>query len=194
MNGRRAAFLDRDGTIIEDVNHISRPEQVALRPGAAEGIALLNANDVVVVVITNQSGLARGLFTVADYEAVRDRVDVMLARYGARIDASYYCPHYPSVSGPCDCRKPGRKLFDEAIATLGLDASRSMFAGDRSRDVAPAQLYGGRAYLIPATSTPTSDLAEAPALGAAVVPSLLDAAEQFLALPPVSRTRVTSDA
>ena len=194
MNARRAAFLDRDGTIIEDVSFISRPEQVALRPGAAEGIALLNARDVAVVVITNQSGLARGLFTVADYEAVRDRLDALLSQYDAHIDATYYCPHYPPVTGPCDCRKPGRLLFDQAIAALDIDASRSMFAGDRSRDLLPARQYGGYAYLVPASSTPADDLAEAPSLGATVVPSLLDAATQFLALPPASRARVTSDA
>lgn len=194
MSGRRAAFLDRDGTIIEDVSFISRPEQVVLRPGAAEAIALLNANDVAVVVITNQSGLARGLFTEADYEAVRARVDAVLAPYGARIDASFYCPHHPAVSGPCDCRKPGRLLFDEAIAALGIDAARSMFAGDRTRDVLPARHYGGHAYLVVASSTPPKELDEAPSVGATVVSSLLEAAEQFLALPPVSRARVTSDA
>src|SRR5690349_1158309 len=99
---RRAAFLDRDGTIIEDVNYISRPDQVRLRPNAAEAIALLNEHGVPVVVVTNQSGIARGMFTVADYEAVRDRVAQVLGAHGARIDASYFCPHYPAVSGPCD--------------------------------------------------------------------------------------------
>jgi histidinol-phosphate phosphatase family protein len=194
MSGRRAAFLDRDGTIIEDVAFISRPEQAVLRPGAAQGIALLKPNDVAVVVITNQSGIARGFFTIGEYEAVRDRVDAMLVPHRAHIDASYYCPHHPSASGPCDCRKPGRMLFDQAISALEIDASRSMFAGDRARDVMPARLYGGRAYLIPASSTPHEELAEAPSLGATVVPSLLEAAEQFLALPPVSQTRVTSGA
>jgi len=76
---RRAAFLDRDGTIIEDVEYISRPEDVALRPGAAEAIQLLNDNDIAAVVITNQSGIARGQFTLADYEAVRARVTDVLA-------------------------------------------------------------------------------------------------------------------
>ena len=99
MTRRRGAFLDRDGTIIEDVNYISRPERVRLRPGAAEGIALLNQSGVAVVVVTNQSGIARGMFTVADYEAVHDRMAEVLAEHDAHIDASYYCPHHPSVSG-----------------------------------------------------------------------------------------------
>jgi histidinol-phosphate phosphatase family protein len=180
MTGRRAAFLDRDGTIIEDVSFISRPEQVQLRPGAAEGIALLNRSGVAVVVVTNQSGIARGMFTVADYEAVHDRLAEVLAEHDAHIDASYYCPHHPTVSGPCDCRKPARKLFDDAIADLGLDAAASMFAGDRARDVLPARTFGGVAYLIPASSTPPGEIDESIAAGATVVSSLLDAAQRFI--------------
>jgi D-glycero-D-manno-heptose 1,7-bisphosphate phosphatase len=178
---RRAAFLDRDGTIIEDVSFIARPDQVQLRPGAAEAIGLLNENGVAVVVITNQSGIARGMFTVADYEAVRDRVAAVLAERGARIDASYYCPHHPSFSGPCDCRKPGRLLFDEAIADLGIDAAESMFAGDRVRDVLPARTYGGTGFLVRASSTPPAEVEEATLVGATVVETLLDAAHRFLA-------------
>jgi D-glycero-D-manno-heptose 1,7-bisphosphate phosphatase len=189
---RRAAFLDRDGTIIEDVNYIARPDQVRLRPTAAEAIALLNEHDITVVVVTNQSGIARGMFTVADYEAVRDRVDRVLAEHGAHVDASYYCPHYPSVSGSCDCRKPGRKLFDQAIAELGLDAAASMFAGDRARDVLPARMFGGYAYLVPAASTPEPEVKEAAQAGATIAGSLLDAVRQFLAgapFPPSPRVR-----
>ena len=181
MTARPAAFLDRDGTIIEDTSYISRPEQVKLRPSAAEAIALLNERGVAVVVITNQSGIARGMFTVADYEAVQRRLVEALAEHGAYIDATYYCPHHPSVSGPCDCRKPRRKLFDQAIAELGLDASTSMFAGDRTRDVLPAQTFGGAAYLVPASSTPAGEIDESIAAGAIVADSLLDAARRFLA-------------
>jgi len=86
---RRAAFLDRDGTIIEDVSYIARPDDARLRPGAADAIQSLNARGIAVVVVTNQSGIARGMFTDADYEAVRVRVDELLAEHGARIDASY---------------------------------------------------------------------------------------------------------
>jgi D-glycero-D-manno-heptose 1,7-bisphosphate phosphatase len=190
---RRAAFLDRDGTIIEDVSYISRPDQVRLRPTAAEAIALLNAHDVAVVVITNQSGIARGMFTVADYEAVRDRLAAVLAEHGAFIDASYYCPHYPSVSGPCDCRKPARKLFDQATADLDLDPAASMFVGDRARDVLPAVTFGGAAYLVPASSTPAPEVDESVRAGATIVGSLLDAARQFLSagslFPPAPGAR-----
>jgi D-glycero-D-manno-heptose 1,7-bisphosphate phosphatase len=187
---RRAAFLDRDGTIIDDVSYISRPDHVRLRPTAAEAIGLLNENDVAVVVITNQSGIARGLFTVADYEAVRDRVARELGMHGARIDASYYCPHHPSLGGPCGCRKPGRLLFDQAIAELDLSPATSMFAGDRTRDVLPARTFGGTAYLIPAPSTPPEEVEESIGAGAIVADSLFDAVQRFLALfPRSSRAR-----
>ncbi len=187
---RQAAFLDRDGTIIEDVSYISRAEQVRLRPSAAEAIALLNEHDVAVVVITNQSGIARGMFTEADYEAVRDRVAEVLDAHGARIDASYHCPHYPAVSGPCGCRKPGRQLFDQAIAELDLSPATSMFAGDRTRDVLPARTFGGTGYLIPAPSTPPEEVDESVRAGAIVADSLLDAVQRFLApFPRSSRAR-----
>ncbi len=186
---RPAAFLDRDGTIIEDVSYISSADQVQLRPTAAEAIALLNEHDVAVVVITNQSGIARGMFTAADYEAVRDRVAERLAAHGAHIDASYYCPHHPSVSGACDCRKPARKLFDQAIAELDLAPATSMFAGDRTRDVLPARTFGGLAYIIPAPSTPRGEVEESVRAGATVADSLLDAVQRFLALTGCERVR-----
>ena len=179
MTARRAAFLDRDGTIIEDVRYIARADDVRLRTGAAEAIRTLNERGVLVVVITNQSGIARGMFSESDYEAVRTRVDAVLAMDGARIDASYYCPHYPDVSGPCDCRKPGTLLYDRAVADMGLDAAASMFAGDRLRDVLPAARYGGTAFLVQAPSTPDAEVTEARAGGVAIVPSLLDAVRRF---------------
>jgi len=188
VSRRRAAFLDRDGTIIEDVSFIAHADDARLRPKAAEAIALLNERGVAVVVITNQSGIARGMFTTADYEAVRDRVAELLAAYGAHIDASYYCPHHPDISGPCDCRKPGRLLFDRAIADLDLDAASSMFAGDRLRDVLTARVYGGTGFLVRAPSTPPGEADDAAASGAEVVDSLLEATNRFLGSPVASDT------
>jgi D-glycero-D-manno-heptose 1,7-bisphosphate phosphatase len=179
VSPRRAAFLDRDGTIIEDVNYIARAEDVRLLPGAADAVRLLNEHDVTVVVITNQSGIARGLVTPAQYESVRRRIDDVLAAGGARLDATYYCPHYPDVTGPCECRKPGALLYDRAIADLDLDAAASLFAGDLPRDVLPAARYGGSAYLIRSASAPPDDAALY--AGAAIVGSLLEAVQLYLA-------------
>ena len=112
MTARRAAFLDRDGAIIIDVSYIARPDDVRLVPGAAAAIRRLNDHGIPVVVVTNQSGIARRKFTTTEYEAVRARVTELLAADQATIDAEYHCPHYPAVTGPCDCRKPARLLFD----------------------------------------------------------------------------------
>jgi len=184
----RAAFLDRDGTIIHDASYIRDPGNVVLLPGAASAIARLNRAGVKVVVVTNQSGIARRWLTDEDYESVRRRIDDLLAREEktARIDATYMCPHFPEISGPCDCRKPGLKLFRDAIADLGIDARRSVFIGDRLRDVAPAATLGGRAILLDVVSTPPEDLAQAQADGIETAHSLADAVDQYLGALPAS--------
>jgi histidinol-phosphate phosphatase family protein len=176
---RPAAFLDRDGTIIEDVDFIARPEDVRLLPGAAAAIARLNAAHVLVVVVTNQSGIARGLFDLAAYEAVRARVDQRLAEHGARIDAAYVCPHHPDFTGPCECRKPGTLLFRTAAAELGLDLSRSAWLGDRWRDVEPALQLGGRGILVAGPTTPAGERSRA-AREAEVCSSLAAAVDHLL--------------
>lgn len=184
MSGRRAAFLDRDGTIIEDVNYIARADDVSLVAGAADAIHALNAHGLAVVVVTNQSGMARGLVTPEQYETVRTRMDELLAAHGAYIDATYFCPHYPEISGPCACRKPGRLLYDCAITDLGLNGATSMFAGDRLRDVLPALTFGGSGYLIRGATTPHEEVSRAIEAHALVVSSLTDAVHRFLGTGP----------
>lgn len=179
IDARPAAFLDRDGTIIVDVDYPSRPEDVELLPGAAAAIRRLNEHGVAAVVVTNQSGIARGLFDEAAYERVRARLDVLLAAEGARLDASYHCPHHPDFGSPCDCRKPGTALHERAARDLGLDASRSLYVGDRLRDVLPALRLGGRGILVVGPSTPPADAARA-AADFEVADSLADAVGRFL--------------
>lgn len=142
---RPAVFLDRDGTIIDDPGFVRTPAQVRLLPGAAAAIARLNAAAVPVVVVTNQSGIARGLMSESDYHLVASHVEALLAREGARLDLQLHCPHHPERSGPCDCRKPGPRLYEEAARALDLDLARSWWIGDRLRDLAPAARWGGRA-------------------------------------------------
>lgn len=155
---RPAVFLDRDGTIIDDVNFVSKPQQVRLLPGAAAAIRRLNEARIRVVVVTNQSGIARGILTAADYDRVRARVEELLGDAGARIDATYMCPHHPDLTGPCDCRKPGTLLFRRAADDLGLDPAVSWFVGDKLRDVSPARALGGRGILVASTETSESDI------------------------------------
>ena len=181
---RAAAFLDRDGTIIRDTVYIRDPKDVELLPGAAAAIKRLNDQAVAVIVVTNQSGVGRGLLSLDEYEAVRARIDALLAADGARIDATYMCPHHPDVPGGCDCRKPGVGMYRRAIADYGLDAKRSLFVGDRWRDVAPSSSLGGFAILLDTASTPDGDFERASAEGVGIAASLGDAVDRYLdALP-----------
>ena len=160
MNAARpAVFLDRDGTLIDDVHYISRPEDVRLIPGAAAAVRRLNGAGVPVVVVTNQSGLGRGMMDEGAYVAVRARLDELLHDEGARLDATYHCPHRPEDG--CGCRKPGVELYERAVADHGLDAARSFFVGDRLRDVLPARSLGGRGILVPSADTPAADVMRA---------------------------------
>ena len=177
---RRAAFLDRDGTIIRDTEYLRDPDQVELLPGAAEAIKRLNDAGWPVIVVTNQSGIARGLLTEQDYERVRMRVDRLIAdQAGARIDATYHCPHHPDFSGACECRKPGVKLYRDAAKDHDLDTKASWYVGDRIRDVSPGDQFGGQSVLLLVESTPDADrLAGATRRTAK---SLLDAVDIMLA-------------
>jgi len=168
---RPAAFLDRDGTINFDSNHVARVEDVHLLPGVAAAIRRLNDAGIPVVVVTNQSGIARGIFGPEDYERVRARIDELLRAEGAHVDASYMCPHHPEFSGPCDCRKPGTLLHRQAATALGIDLTRSWFVGDRWRDVEPALVLGGTGVLVPHAGTPPAEVDEA-RRRALVLPSL----------------------
>lgn len=147
--GRGAVFLDRDGTLVEDPGYLSDPARVVLLPGAAEGLAALAHAGWPLIVVSNQSGLARGLFGPAAIAAVMRRIEELLAPHDVRFLASYYCPHLPEITGPCRCRKPGTELFERAAREHGLDLTRSWFVGDRLHDVEPALALGGRGLLLP---------------------------------------------
>lgn len=158
---RPAVFLDRDGTIIEDVHYIADSEDVRLLPGVATAIRRLNEARIPVIVITNQSGIARGLITAAGYERVRTRMDELLREANARIDMTYMCPHHPDFTGACECRKPGTLLFRRAADDLGLDLERSWFIGDKMRDILPAKALGGWGILVANRETSDAEVHEA---------------------------------
>ena len=173
-----AVFLDRDGTIIEDAHYLSRPEQVKLIEGAADAIARINAVLVPAIVVTNQSGIARGVFSVEDHDRVTAHLNKMLDEKGARIDANYYCPHGPEDG--CDCRKPGTLLFRNAQKDFPeIDLSHALYIGDRLRDIEPAITLGGQGVLVPSPETPESEI-EAATARARVAPSLGIALDWFL--------------
>ena len=172
-------FVDRDGTILEDPGYLHEPDRVRLLPGAGEAIGLLNAQGWVVVTVTNQAGIARGLYDEAAYAAVQRRLAELLAGHEAHLDASYFCPHHPELTGPCECRKPGLKLFREAERALGLDFARSFWVGDRLSDVEPARALGGRGLLVE-TGHGALHRAQAGILGIPVVADLAAAARRIV--------------
>jgi histidinol-phosphate phosphatase family protein len=177
--GRRpAAFLDRDGTLIEERNYLSDPDDVALLTGAAEALRRLRDAGYALVVVTNQSGIARGCFSLADLLAVQARLAELLEAEGVALDGVWYCPHHPEFSGPCDCRKPGLRLFREAAETLELDTGRSVFIGDRIQDILPAVRLGGTPILVRTGYGVDQDAGLPP--GTVVVDDVLEAAEHVL--------------
>jgi D-glycero-D-manno-heptose 1,7-bisphosphate phosphatase len=148
-----AVFLDRDGTLIEEVGYLDRPSRVHLYPWAGDAIRALNRAGIRVVMVTNQSGIARGFFDEAMVQAIHARIGELLARGGAHLDAYYYCPHHPDgkvaeYARACECRKPGRALVDRAIQEFGIDPHRSFAVGDRWFDVALARTVGARGVLV----------------------------------------------
>ncbi|HSH76894.1 MAG TPA: HAD-IIIA family hydrolase [Longimicrobiales bacterium] len=145
---RPAVFLDRDGTLIVERSYLADPDAVALVPGVPSALADLRSAGLALVTVTNQSGIARGLYTEEEYRAVAARIDEILTEAGAPVDATEYCPHHPDVTGPCDCRKPGTGMHRRAAAALGLDLARSYYVGDKVTDVLPARELGGQGILV----------------------------------------------
>ncbi|HSH45244.1 MAG TPA: HAD family hydrolase, partial [Longimicrobiales bacterium] len=143
-----AAFVDRDGTIIREREYLSDPEGVALIPGAAGALRRLADAGYPTVVVSNQSGIARGYYSEAQYRAVQERMLELLADEGVEVLGSYHCPHHPEITGPCGCRKPGAGLFVRAIREHHLDPARSLFVGDRLRDLEASRRLGGLAVLV----------------------------------------------
>jgi D-glycero-D-manno-heptose 1,7-bisphosphate phosphatase len=149
----RAVFLDRDGTLIEEVGYLDRVERVDLYPWSIDAVRALNRAGLRVVMVTNQSGVARGFFSEAVVEEVHGYIADLLEAGGAHIDAYYYCPHHPDgkvrqYAQACDCRKPGRGLVDRAVQEFGIDPAASFVVGDRWLDVALARAVGGRGVLV----------------------------------------------
>ncbi len=145
--GGPALFLDRDGVIVEDAGYLSRPEEAALIPGAAEAIAMANACELAVVVVTNQAGIGRGYYGWSDFAAVQEAILAALAAAGARIDAVFACAHHPAGDPPYEhpnhpARKPNPGMLLRAAEALGLDLGRSWLIGDKVIDIEAARAAG----------------------------------------------------
>jgi len=174
-----AVFLDRDGVISKQTAFVNRPEDLVFVEGAVEAIARLNRAHLLVVVITNQGGIAMGYLTEDDLAEIHRCMKRLLAQGGAHVDAIYYCPHHPQATVAtylvdCSCRKPATGMLEEARDDLGIDLRKSVFVGDATTDVLAGIRAGCRTILVEtgfggkdgkATATPDHVVAD---LGAAV--------------------------
>lgn len=143
---RPVVFLDRDGTINEDVGYLSDPDGLVLIPGSAGAVRRLNEAGVTVVVVSNQSGVGRGYYTDTDVEAVNRRLVLLLGEAGASVDALYWCSHHPDQG--CECRKPGTGLVARAVDELQIDVAGSYVVGDKVSDLELAANIGARGVLV----------------------------------------------
>ena len=148
-----AVFLDRDGTICEEVGYLDSPAKIRLIPGAGAAIRLLNQRGLKAVMVTNQSGVARGFFSERRLGEIHRELCRMLHAEGGSLDGIYYCPHHPTEGRgrylrSCDCRKPAPGLLLRAAADLGLDLGRSYCVGDRLADLECGQPAGTKGVLV----------------------------------------------
>jgi D-glycero-D-manno-heptose 1,7-bisphosphate phosphatase len=148
-----AVFLDRDGTLIDEVGYLDRPDRIELYPWSIDAIRTLNRAGIRVIMVSNQSGIARGFFTEEQLAGIHQHLATLLGAGGAHLDAYYYCPHHPdgriaAFTRACDCRKPGGALVDRAVEEFGIDPRQSFTVGDRWVDVALARTVGARGVLV----------------------------------------------
>ncbi len=150
---RPAIFLDRDGTINEQMGYINHISRFVLLPGVAKAISRLNHSRYLTIVLSNQSGVARGYFPIELVHKVNDYMKSMLSKDNATLDAIFFCPHYPTgkvpeYSKPCDCRKPGIGLVQKAAEHFDIDMQNSYMVGDRYTDIEMANRCGLTAILV----------------------------------------------
>jgi D-glycero-D-manno-heptose 1,7-bisphosphate phosphatase len=149
----KAVFLDKDGTIVEDVGYMSSPDQIKFIPGSIEAIKMLNEAGYKVVVITNQAGVARGLVTEDMLQTIDKTLHKWILNGGAHLDGIYYCPHHPEhgvypYKQVCECRKPHPGLIKRAHRDLGIDLSQSYMVGDKATDIEAGKRAGTRTIFL----------------------------------------------
>jgi heptosyltransferase-2 len=175
-------FLDRDGTINPDPGYIRSPDQFELLPGVPQALARLKQAGARLIVVTNQSGIARGLLSVEDLNLVHEKMRRLLDAAGVSLDAIYVCPHHPDDQ--CDCRKPKTGMIDQAVRERQVDLSRSYFIGDHVQDMQLAKRIGSKGLLVTTGAEEAqarSELAVGGVVADTITESLSDAVEWILA-------------
>jgi D-glycero-D-manno-heptose 1,7-bisphosphate phosphatase len=149
----KAILLDRDGTLIRELHYLHEPDKVVLERNVATALRRLQDAGYLLIVVTNQSGIGRGLFGEEDYRAVQARLTELLAAEGVRLAGAYHCPHHPTEARgeylrECDCRKPGTGMVEAALRDHGLDRERSFLVGDNASDIGAGVRAGLRSVLV----------------------------------------------
>ncbi|MBQ9502244.1 MAG: HAD family hydrolase [Lentisphaeria bacterium] len=176
---KSAFFLDRDGVVIRQVSYLHDPELTVLEKNVPEALGRIHEKGMLAVVVTNQSGVARGMFSKEDVEKVHARIQELLAPYGERIDGFFTCFHHPDWTGPCACRKPAPGLFLQAAEALGIDLSSSVMAGDKFSDLESGRNAGVRKSYLLMTGYGPKYADRARTEGFAVTDDLLSAVEDL---------------
>ena len=184
---RKAFFLDRDGVINVEVDYLHRPEDVILIEGLGEALGKIHAAGYLAVVVSNQSGVARGMYTMQDVKAVEERICELLRQSGCDVpDAFYYCPHHkkkgtvPELAVDCDCRKPKPGMFLQAARDWKIDPAQSFMIGDRMTDLQAGQAAGCAVNVLVLTGYGKNEQEAARAAGIPVAETLLDAVNYLL--------------
>jgi D-glycero-D-manno-heptose 1,7-bisphosphate phosphatase len=167
----KVVILDRDGTIVIDRGYLSDPARLEFEPGAAEGMKWLYSRGYRLVVITNQSGVGRGFFTIERLEAMNERLHVMVEEAGAKLEGIYFCPHAPNDG--CACRKPALGLMTRAASELGFDPASAIMIGDKESDIEFGRRAGATTILIAADAS-AADVRTQPDI---IAPNLMEAAK-----------------
>lgn len=179
---RKACFLDRDGVVNVEVCYLHEPEKTELNPGIVEALKKLRAAGYLAIVITNQAGVAKGIFPEADIARTHARIQELLAAEGAAVDDFFYCPHHPDITGECACRKPAPGMILEAAKKWDIDLSGSFLIGDRLSDIFAGRNAGLAAEYLVMTGYGATAALDPAAAGIPRADTPLDAVDDFLSV------------
>ena len=176
---KKAFFLDRDGVVIRQISYLHDPELVELEKNVPQAIRKIHEKGMLAVVLTNQSGVARGMFTEKDVDLCHQRLQELLAQHGEKIDAFYTCCHHPDFSGECSCRKPKPGLFVAAAQELDIDTASSFMVGDKFSDLESGRNAGVKQSILLETGYGLKYIQKALDAGFDVCADLLETVEKY---------------
>ena len=175
---KKAFFLDRDGVVNTEVDYLSDPEKVEIIPGVVEALREIHRHGYLAIVVTNQSGVARGMYEESDVHQVHERIQQMIAP--EKIDAFYYCPHHPECTGTCDCRKPLPGMLERAAIEYDIELTRSFMIGDRLSDLGAGRAANCAGVMLVKTGYGETVLAKGVPADTPIAADLLDAVHKLL--------------